>query len=157
MLNAVDTNVLVVANGRNDQATPECQLAAIESLLAIKGSESVVLDAGGEILDEYKRHCSYAGQPGVGDEFFRWVFDNQHSLRAVELQPHVGRRFEEFPVDPDLEHFDWDDRVFVSVSRACDDDNQIVNAVDSDYMMARAALERAGIDVRELCPGLLTV
>ena len=156
----VDTNVLVVANGGNAQANAEptgaCRLAAIDALTDIKAGNTLLLDADGEILNEYRKHCSYAGQPGVGDHFFRWAHQNAPTLANVSLTPHSGRRYDEFPSDQALVSFDYDDRVFVAVARAGPAPNRILNAVDSDYSLHQSALSNAGITVKELCPGLLT-
>lgn len=155
----VDTNVLVVANGANAQANAEptgaCQLAAIGALTDIRARRTLLLDAGGEILDEYRKHCSYSGQPGVGDQFFRWAHQNAPTLANVSLTPHSGRRYNEFPGDRALVWFDYDDRVFVAVASAGPTPNRILNAVDSDYSRHLPALSNAGIAVEELCPGLL--
>ncbi len=155
----VDTNVLVVANGANAQANAEpdsaCRLTAIDALTDIKDRRRLLLDAGGEILDEYRRHCNYSGQPGVGDQFFRWAHQNAAMLASVSLTPHSGRRYIEFPSDQALRSFDPDDRVFVAVAVAGPKPNRILNAVDSDYSQHHAALSNAGITVDELCPNLL--
>lgn len=157
---AVDTNVLVVANGGNAQANAEptgaCRLAAIDALTDIKDRRTLLLDTGGEILDEYRRHCNYSGQPGVGDQFFRWAHQNAPLLANVSLTPHSGRRYNEFPSDQALVSFDYDDRVFVAVAIAGLKPNRILNAVDSDYGQHLSALSNAGVTVEELCPSLLT-
>ena len=151
----VDTNVLVVANGRDTHASRECQLATIDALCGVTDAASLILDADGRILSEYRRHCDHSGQPGVGDEFFRWAFDHQACLHSVKLTEDEDRGFEEFPEDPTLSQFDFDDRVFVAASVAVRVDNVILNAVDSDYHLHRDGLGRAGILVEELCPNEL--
>ena len=155
----VDTNVLVVANRRNSQANAEpesrCILAAIEALTDITEHRSLLLDANGEIMSEYQKYCGYSGQPGVGDRFFVWAHQNAPTVAAVDLAPHPVRRFAEFPADQALASFDYDDRVFVAVAAAGPQPNQILNAVDSDYVQHGVALSNAGITVDELCPGLL--
>ena len=148
----VDTNVLVVANGRDTQASVECQRAAVRVVIRVQESNALILDANREILDEYGRNCSHSGQPGVGDEFFRWAFDNQAGLCSVALSKNPERGFDEFPDDPALKGFDRDDRVFVAVSVASSIPSRIVNAVDSDYSHYRDSLRNAGVDVEELCP-----
>ena len=151
----VDTNVLVVANGRSTHAGEECQLATIDALRRVKDSHTLILDTGSRILAEYRRHCSHSGQPGVGDEFFLWAFNNQARLRLVALTENQERCFEEFPDDPALAEFDPDDRVFVATSLAARVRNLILNAVDSDYHLHRSGLQRAGVRVKELCPNEL--
>lgn len=154
-MSVVDTNVLVVANGASDGAGPACQLAAVEALLTVRSSSALVLDGGGEILDEYKKHCSHSGQPGVGDEFFRWAVENAALLPSVRLVADPLRRFEEFPEDAALAAFDWDDRVFVATAVKSMPVASIVNAVDSDYSHHAEALSAQGVLVEELCPELL--
>jgi hypothetical protein len=66
---------------------------------------------------------SSAGQPGPGDAFFKWLWDNQGHLdhcRQVSITRMKGgsRSFEEFPDDPDLARFDREDRKFVAVAIA---------------------------------------
>lgn len=151
----VDTNVLVVANAASEGIGVACQLAAVEVLSAIKSSNSLTLDAGREMLAEYSKHCCHAGQPGVGDEFFRWTVENAALVETVDLTSHEERRFEQFPEDPDLAQFDWDDRVFVAAVLASPSSAQIENAVDSDYAHHAAALEAHGVRVHELCPDML--
>ena len=151
----IDTNVLVVANGRDTHASGECRLATIEALGSVMDSSALLLDAGRRILAEYGRHCDHSGRPGVGDEFFRWAFDHAASSRSVTLTENEDRGFEEFPEDPALAGFDPDDRVFVAVSVAAGIDNIILNAVDSDYYLHRKGLETAGVVVKELCPNEL--
>lgn len=52
----VDPNVLLVANGANAQANAEpdsaCMLTAVDALMDIKVRRTLLLEAGGEILDE---------------------------------------------------------------------------------------------------------
>lgn len=148
---AVDTNVLVVANGAAPQASAACRLAVVRELAAIQEEEAAVFDESGEMFLEYGKHCSRAGQPGVGDEFFRWAWENQHRLTIVALTAHDERRYEEFPDAVELAAFDWDDRVFVAVALAAPDDCEVVNAVDSDYQEGIDALAAAGVLVKEMC------
>ena len=156
----VDTNVLVVANRANTQANAEpsaaCVLSTINALTDIKDRRALLLDADGEMLDEYSRHGSYSGQPGVGDQFFRWAYQNAQTLASVSLTPHSSRRYKEFPSDQGLVSFDHDDRVFVAAAVAGPKPNRVLNAVDSDYVQHQAALQSAGVTVEELCPHLLT-
>lgn len=155
----VDTNVLVVANG-NSHAGSGCMAESIRQLVETRRSRALIVDQGNRIFDEYGRHCSRSGQPGVGDEFFRWVNENQGWLRRVAVTPDEDRCFQEFPSDPALANFDRADRVFVAVSIAAASSdtpapNRIVNAVDSDYSHHLAALNKAGVQVTELCPETL--
>lgn len=86
----VDTNVPMVANGRAGQASDACVEASIDRLLAVQANDFVWVDADGLILEEYSRHLAHRGQPGVGDAFFKWLWDNQAveaHCRRVEITP----------------------------------------------------------------------
>ena len=149
----LDTNVLVVANGRSPEtADAQCQAACEELLVAVQKSTNLALDDGGEILDEYGRYCSHAGAPGLGDQFFRWAFESQYtSSRRVPITPIGDGSYAEFPTSTDLEAFDRSDRKFVAVAVACADKATIANAVDSDWSESQVALAQAGVHVQELC------
>ena len=156
----MDTNVAVVANGGAGQAGDSCVLTCITTLLEIRDSQRVLLDEAGSILEEYRRHLSPSGQPGPGDAFFKWLWDNQaHSdhCRQVAITPtHVGTRmFEEFPDDPDLKAFDPSDRKFVALAIASGERPSVLNAADTDWWNHREALGRHGIETRFLCPELM--
>jgi hypothetical protein len=100
---------------------------------------------------------SLSGQPGMGDAFFKWVFQNQANSQVcetVEIHPRKGSDtdFEEFPKDPALAGFDPSDRKFVAVARTSARRPPILNAVDSDWWDFREPLRRNGVEVRFLCP-----
>ena len=157
MSKVVDTNVLVVANGKHEPAGPACIGACIDALdQARKGQ--IVIDDAQLILDEYRRHCSFAGQPGVGDAFFKWLWNTQadpmHCCR-IRITPHPARGFVEFPSDKRLVRFDQNDRKFVAVALAATDTPPVLNASDTDWWSARDALESHGVKVEFLCPELM--
>lgn len=157
--NVVDTNVLVVANGRHGRASDECTAAAITALLETREA-GIIVDEGREIFEQYRRHASYSGQPGTGDAFWKWLWDNQANsavCRQVTLT-RVGDslgEYAEFPQDPELSTFDRSDRVFVAVALASGEQPKILNATDTDWWDARHALARNDVDVRFLCPDLM--
>ena len=155
----IDTNVTVVANGQNEQAGYSCQCGCIEALENAR-EQLVLIDEDFEILDEYRRHLSHSGQPGVGDAFFKWLWENQSNpdhCRKVQINPDSTDpgSFEEFPKDQDLADFDYDDRKFVAVASASKLAARILNASDTDWWLAREALRRHGLDVEFLCPSLM--
>lgn len=151
----VDTNVAISANGKDGKGEPaqaslECQLICSEWLANCRNIH-IALDDADLIMDEYKKHLSYAGQPGVGDMFFRYLHDYQHAsdkIYRVKITPieDENRGFEELPenqVDPS-------DRKFLAtavVAKAV-----IVNATDSDWKEENSLLEALAIEVRQLCP-----
>jgi hypothetical protein len=153
----VDTNVTVVANGRDTHAGLQCQLECVRRLRVLEQRGVVVLDQRGLILEEYQRHLRSSGQPGVGDAFLRHLFDHQYDAQRCErvrITPLVddARGFEEFPDDQALLGFDADDHKFVAAARASSHDPLIINATDSDWVAFEAALARHGIRVEQLCP-----
>lgn len=113
----------------------------------------VALDDGGRIFEEYRTYFSFAGRPGIGDVFFKHVYDLQHrgtKVRKFPITPSVdGRRgFEELPVNT----LDASDRKFLAVAVVAK--AVVVNATDSDWGQAGDLLRRLGVDVEELCPHL---
>ena len=156
----LDTNVGIVANGKTPQAGNDCVSSCIGALVEIRERHRVLLDDHGLVLAEYLRHLSPSGQPGTGDAFFKWLWDNQWNpehCRQVPVTPlSGGRGFEEFPEDPELATFDASDRKFVAIALASGDQPEILNATDTDWWHHRRALSRYGVEVRFLCPQLMT-
>ena len=155
----IDTNVLCVANGQSPQATAACKLRVIERLAAVRKQDQVCLDSAGFIVNEYlQQRFSFSGQPGVGDAFFKWLYDNQGKLKhclkvTVSARNAEGTEFDEFPNDPQLAKFDPSDRKFVAVVRAAGKRSPtVLNAVDSDWWHFRQVLQQCGVRVEFLCP-----
>lgn len=155
----VDTNIALVANDKTPQAGIDCVAACTEALIQIREGRRVLVDDHNLIFDEYRRHLSPSGQPGLGDAFFKWLWDNQGNpdhCRQVSVKPRRDRRgFDEFPDDAALEGFDPGDRKFVAVAVASGERPPILNASDTDWWEYREALERHGVKVRFLCPELM--
>lgn len=154
----VDENVPRTANGHAEQANLKCRLACVQVLRGLVESGMVVIDAGGLIIDKYRKRLSHSGQPGVGDAFFRHVYDNQFNDQRVEraeIAADENRGFSEFPDDAPLSGFDRSDRVFVAVTLVSKHKPRVLNAVDSDWRDHKAALARHGVLVDELCPDCL--
>lgn len=153
----IDTNVLVVANGKHEPAEARCVGACIEALEQAR-SGRVAIDDAQHILTEYRKHCSFAGQPGVGDAFFKWLWqwqaDPRHCL-VVHITPHPKRGFAEFPVDKLLSGFDHSDRKFAAVALTAGDRPPVLNAADTDWWLARHAFDVHGLTVKFLCPELM--
>jgi hypothetical protein len=155
-----DTNVPVVANGLAKQATASCVEACIDRLIASQNQDVVLVDDGGLILEEYQRYLAHRGQPGPGDAFFKWLWDNQanesHCQRVPITSIHPDPRgFLEFPDDPRLATFDASDRKFVAVAIASSSQPDIVNASDTDWWNVRHVLAEHGVTVDFVCPDLM--
>ena len=99
----MDTNVPIVANGKAEQAGPHCILTCIKRLHHILEECRLLLDDRNQIFGEYQKHLKRSGQPGPGDAFFKWLWQNQANpeyCRKIAITPHEDRGFEEFPDDP---------------------------------------------------------
>ena len=156
----MDTNVAMVANGKADQAGSNCIRKCLERLRQMVNECRVLLDNQSLILDEYRKNLSPSGQPGPGDAFFKWLFDNQGNLehcRKVGVNLNSEREFEEFPVDPKLSSFDRSDRKFVAVVLASETRPEVLNASDSDWWYHRQNLQKHGIEIVFLCPELMKI
>jgi len=154
----VDTNVPLVANGKTEQADLECEVACVRKLIQIQSEQRTLLDDRMLIMGEYRRNLSQSGQPGVGDAFFKWLWENQANeqhCRTVPLTVHADRGFVEFPDDARLSSFDLSDRKFVAVALASGTDPQVLNASDTDWWHDRQTLAEHGIQIVFLCPELM--
>lgn len=153
----IDTNVAVVANRRASQAGPKCVVACVNALAVARTQSIIVLDRGGKILSEYIGSLSFSGQPGAGDAFFKWLWQNQCNpahCKTIEIHERgsASDEFDEFPADVALQYFDRADRKFVAVVIACACQPWIWNAVDSDWWDYCKVLASHGIQVEFLCP-----
>lgn len=132
----IDTNVAVVSNGGAVQAGLQCQRTCISKLAEVRENHYVLLDDSGLILAEYRRNLRSSGQPGAGDAFFKWLFENQaneeHCLK-ISVATHCERGFREFPDEPALKGFDFDDRKFVAVALGSGLSADVINASDRDW------------------------
>jgi hypothetical protein len=156
----IDTNVLIVANRKADHVGIDCCLNCIKALERAQKKQMIIIDSGMRIIKEYQRHSSRAGQPGMGDAFFKWLFYNQcNALRCkqVDITPRKddAEDFEEFPTDPDLIRFDRSDRKFVAVAVTSRLNPTILNATDTDWWRFREILERHQVSIVFLCPELM--
>ena len=147
----VDTNVAIAANGRGTHADVQCRLACVRRLRSLVAGEVVAIDETGLVLNEYRKHLHFSGMPGVGDVFFKHVFNNQardKHVRRVSVTPTDDdeRSFEELPRNT----FDPSDRKFLAVAVAAK--AVVLNATDSDWGEQEALMDELGVEVRQLCP-----
>lgn len=157
----MDTNVAVVANGREWHAASRCVIKCLDELKKIQTGRRLLLDDAGFILQEYLKQKPHGSPQGPGDAFLVWVYDNQANPEHVEVIPVTplpceSRGFREFPDDSELRTFDRDDRKFVAVALASGVKPPILNASDTDWWIHRVALTRNGVRVKFLCPCLMS-
>lgn len=146
----IDSNVAIVANGNSAQASIGCEEACVE-LLERCEQLSICLDETNLIMDEYAKHLSYAGSPGVGDMFFKYLHDNQYAQRNIELvtitpSADANTGFDELPAND----FDPSDRKFLATAVVAG--AQVVNATDSDWAEQQGLMNQLNITVHQLCP-----
>jgi hypothetical protein len=152
----VDTNVAVVANGKSD-AGPACTAECATSLNEVIRSGHVVIDDASPslVLAEYRAHLNSSGQPGVGDQFYRWLILNQYNSERcsrVKITATEDGSYTEFPRHDELAQFDPSDRKFVALAAAHPSSPCILQAFDSKWWGFRGTLKECGMNVRFVCP-----
>ena len=147
----VDTNVAVVANGRDTHADIPCQMSCVRRIKSLMQGGVVVLDDMGLIMDEYGSRLKFGGAPGVGDSFFKYLFDSQHQGKRVR-RVSVTRCSDEHRGFRELPQNDLDpsDRKFLAV--AVVSGASILNATDSDWSEQQALADSLRIEIEQLCP-----
>jgi len=154
----VDTNVPIVANGRSEQASPECVSTCAVRLNELMRKGKLVLDDGKRILKEYMANLEYGGhrQAMPGDAFLKWVYinySNPEKCELIQITPKDSDEidFVEFPSDPELMNFDPTDKKFIAVALAHPEKPPILQAVDTQWWVMKEPLSRAGITIDFLC------
>lgn len=156
----VETNVLEVANFGAEQAGLDCISTCVSALESARLEWLIVIDSKMRLFSEYFEHANRSGQPGVGDAFVKWLWDNQafpKHCEMVDITPTGADEedYAEFPNDPSLAGFDRSDRKFAAVAKASAHAPKILNATDSDWWHYNSHFERHGISVDFLCPALV--
>ena len=164
----IDTNVMVVANGRAaaPQATQECVIRCQARLadILLRASEKILLDDKKRMIQEYKNNLNERGR-GHGDRFWQELVrtmyrhrENEEKVIIVPITPLAGNGtdFEEFPNDdPSLKDFHKKDRKFVAVVLAYQGNSghtaPILKAEDSGWEEFRDALAAHGVEVDSIC------
>lgn len=153
----IDTNVAVVANGKSEQASEDCEQTCVNRLLEITDGEvKLALDDQRRIIEEYRGNLSPTGQPGIGDAFLKWVemnWTDPQKCDLISITPigDLENEFHGFPTDSALEDFDPDDRKFVAVAHKHPEKPPILQAVDSKWFDFRDALRRHEVTVEFIC------
>jgi len=151
----VDTNVPIVANGRqnpNDDGVPSigCRIAAVEFLSMALQSSKILVDLAGEIQTEYRKHLNPSGQPGVGDRFYQAVLHSApQRIERVDLPKREDGEFVDLPQPLVEVSFDRSDRKFAALANR--EAVPVVNATDSDWLHHREILEANGVQIKFLC------
>ena len=156
----MDTNVAIVANGEAEQACSNCICACIAMLRHIRDECRLLVDDKNRVFSEYQTHLRRSGQPGPGDAFFKWLWQNQANseyCRMVPVTPHQDDDcgYDEFPDDPVLSTFDRSDRKFVAIALSSGTAPNVLNATDTDWWCHRDTLGKHGVGIVFICPELM--
>ena len=153
----IDTNVLLVADGKAPQMSGACADKCLARLERVKTREQVVLDDSQIILSEYHNKLSPYSSPTYGSAFLKWLLQVQGDSSHVELVTITPTnaeqtKFDEFPPDVALEAaFDPADRKFVAASNAHPKKPPILEAADCKWLGWEDQLKKHGIKVEVLC------
>ena len=150
----VDTNVAICANKASTADDADVLFCA--SFLAETIGQGghgkhrkIVIDDAEEFFDEYRKHLSPRGTPGIGDAFFKWLWDSQYGpdVIRVPITKSPTGEYSEFPADPRLNDFDRSDMKFVAVANAHTPHPVIVEATDAKWWKWSKVLVQHGIEV----------
>jgi len=151
----IDTNVLRVADRKNERASPRCIITCIQALQDAK-NELVLIDDRDLILSEYRKGIdTRSARQDPGYAFWMWLernkFTQKHcrQIKITPTDPHGN--FEEFPEGENLRGFHRKDKKFVAVALASEMSPTILNASDAGWKKHKDALAANGVDVCNLC------
>ncbi len=153
----IDTNVLLVADGKAPQMTAACVAECLTRLERVKASEQVVLDETRIIMGEYHNKLSANRSPTPGSAFLKWLLQVQAVAKHVSpvIITSLNQEqtlFAEFPADKALEAaFDPADRKFVAAANAHPERPPILESADSKWLGWELSLARHGIRLEVLC------
>ena len=159
----VDTNVIVIANDTDDERK-DCRDRCQDRLQQIRDQrETVILDDGWRIFEEYERYVKPNTRKGDGDLFVKRLLQNLGNpdiCKMVHITPLAGNGtdFAEFPNDDEaLVGFHKKDRKFIAVALAHQRDfgetPTILLAIDRGWVPFTTALANHKISVDLICDG----
>lgn len=151
----IDTNVLLVANEKHADASPECVLDCVDHLEEVQNGGVVVIDDAWRIVSEYQNKTQPNRPKGVGDVFLKWVLQNLGNAQRVQqvtLNDTPEGCYAEFPVPALQKRFDPPDRKFAAVANAHPDKPPVWQAADCKWLDWWPELQSAGVLVEFLCP-----
>lgn len=154
----VDTNVLAVAEGLNENASTECRSACVRLAGQIaSGAVVVAVDSpatGEMVFKEYLDRLSKSPLDGIGKKLVV-------SLYHRRFDPSVCQIVSTAPCDDDetdfddvphaLRDFDRDDHKWIAVALASPQHTAVFQALDGEWWERRADLLANGVEVQFLC------
>lgn len=157
----VDTNVIVIANDTDDKRK-DCRERCHARIKQIRDQrETVILDDGWRIFEEYKRYVDPNTRKRDGDLFVKRLMQNLKNpeiCKMVRIAPLAGNgnEFAEFPNDDEeLTDFHKKDRKFIAVALAHQAEAghapTILLAIDRGWLQFTDALASHGVSVELIC------
>lgn len=157
----VDTNVIVIANDTDDKRK-DCRDRCQNRLQQIRAQrETVILDDGWRIFEEYERYVKPNTRKRTGDLFVKRLLQNLGNpdiCKMVHITPSAGNGndFAEFPnEDEALRNFHKKDRKFIAVALAHQRDFEetpsILLAIDRGWLPFTDALASHGVNIDLIC------
>ncbi|WP_284760601.1 hypothetical protein [Curtobacterium sp. MEB011] len=149
MSRVVDTNVLLIC--RNPEDWPAELRDACDELIeaVLEKRLEIVVDDGGEILEEYMHQLSLSGQPSLGDEFLKYVHDYQYSWHLKyrpNIRPNSSESNSYGVLGGDDAEIDPSDRKFIAAAKVAK--TPIFQASDTKWLNWQGVLSRHGVEVR---------
>ncbi|MYA72964.1 hypothetical protein F4009_08515 [Candidatus Poribacteria bacterium] len=157
----VDTNVIVIANDTDDKRK-DCRDHCQDRIKQIRDQrETVILDDGWRIFEEYKRYVDPNTRKRDGDIFVKRLMQNLRNpkiCKMVHIAPLAGNgnKFAEFPNDDEaLTGFHKKDQKFIAVALAHKRDAghtpTILLAIDRGWLQFTDALANHEVNVDIIC------
>jgi len=151
----IDTNVLAVADQLHENVSPDCLLACISVLEEVRSSGKLVIDDQRRIITEYLQVLDPGRQDKVGSVFLKWLLNNQHSKKvvSVEISEIDNDIFDELSVLGFQNEIDPPDRKFLAVAVSARKlKPELMQAVDSEWLIWEDRLQESGIRIKFICP-----
>ena len=144
----IDTNVILLA-GTMVKDVPNDQLKCYQKCIIflnelMKQNDSVLVDAEGRVITEYKSHFRLIPYPNMADYFFRYAMSHSVFYHLEELSPN---EYEYYPESPELRAFDAPDRKFIALAYGYGNNTPIVEAADSKWWGIREEIRKTGIEL----------
>lgn len=150
----IDANVVLLA-GTPVRDIPKDQLLCMQKCIHFikkfmnDPEASLVLDAEGRILKEYRGAYSLGENPNMAASFTIWV--HQHMPKNAEdfipLRELKENVFENYPDSDRLKSFDPPDRKYIALAYNHNKRPPIVEASDSKWWGIKDDLKNNGIDI----------
>lgn len=155
----VDTNVLAVAEGLNEDASSNCKAACVRLAGQIANGDVVLAvdsaTTGEKVFKEYLERLAQSPHDGIGKKLavnlYHRRFDQSvcQIVEAAPCQDDPQTDFEDMP--DDLRDFDRDDHKWIAVARAAPQHTPVFQALDGEWWERREDLLSEGVEVQFLC------